>query len=244
MKKHLLIVIAVGLSLSGCSKSPDQLFNSGLEKVKNGEYQEAVLIFEDVIEKFQSDPVAAQSGYELARVYLDHLKDYPAGYKELEKVAANYGETESGKKAVKEMERFPQWLMNKAELAREDSDMKKAITLLKYLVNSFSTSDLAPKAQYLIGDVFNNDLRDFDQAINSYRQVISRFTGSPQEPHAQFMIAYIFANYKNDFDNARKEYQIFLQTYPKHELIPSVKFEMEFLGIDINEIPNLQRITS
>ena len=42
----------------------------------------------------------------------------------------------------------------------------------------------------------------------------------------------------------RKEYQIFLDKFPKHELHPSVKFEIDYLGKDINEIPALKHITS
>ena len=60
----------------------------------------------------------------------------------------------------------------------------------------------------------------------------------------QFMIGYIYANALNDFDKARSEYNEFLKRFPKHELSPSVKFEIDYLGKDINEIPALKHITS
>ena len=58
------------------------------------------------------------------------------------------------------------------------------------------------------------------------------------------MIGYIYGNALNDFDKARFEYNEFLKRFPEHELSPSVKFEIEFLGKDINEIPTLNHITS
>jgi outer membrane protein assembly factor BamD (BamD/ComL family) len=89
-----------------------------------------------------------------------------------------------------------------------------------------------------------NDLRDFDTAINEYRKVLSQFSGSGQEAHAQFMIGYIYANILKDSAKAKNEYQTFLTRFPKHDLSPSVRFELDFLGKDINEIPALKHITS
>ena len=89
-----------------------------------------------------------------------------------------------------------------------------------------------------------NDLRDFEKALSEYRVVLKNYTGSKEEALAQFMIGYIYANVIRDFDLAKKEYQIFLDKFPKHELHPSVKFEIDYLGKDINEIPALKHITS
>ena len=48
----------------------------------------------------------------------------------------------------------------------------------------------------------------------------------------------------NDFESARIEYDNFINQFPQHELVPSVKFELEYLGKNINEIPALKHITS
>ena len=58
------------------------------------------------------------------------------------------------------------------------------------------------------------------------------------------MIGYIYANVKNDSANALKEYNVFLEKYPDHELAPSVQFEIQWLGKDINDIPALKHISS
>ena len=58
------------------------------------------------------------------------------------------------------------------------------------------------------------------------------------------MIGYIYANVLNDIDNAKIEYEKFVRDFKDHELAPSVKFELEYLGKGIDEIPVLKHITS
>ena len=74
--------------------------------------------------------------------------------------------------------------------------------------------------------------------------MIKNYGGSAQEPHALFMIGYIYANIINDNKSAEIEYKSFLNQFPNHELYPSVKFELDFLGKSIEEIPALKHITS
>lgn len=89
-----------------------------------------------------------------------------------------------------------------------------------------------------------NDLRDFNNAINAYSNVVNQFSGTEQEAQAQFMIGYIYANILGDKSKAEKNYKSFLNQFPDHELAPSVKFELDYLGKDINEIDVLKHITS
>ena len=58
------------------------------------------------------------------------------------------------------------------------------------------------------------------------------------------MVGYIYANILNDTKSAQIEYESFLNKFPDHELSPSVKFEIDYLGKSIEEIPALKHITS
>ena len=89
-----------------------------------------------------------------------------------------------------------------------------------------------------------NDLRDFQNAITSYNKVLENFAGSVHEAQAQFMVGYVQANILSDFEQAKVTYEIFLGKFPDHELAPSVQFEIENLGKDINDIPVLKHIAS
>ncbi|MFH1852368.1 MAG: tetratricopeptide repeat protein [Candidatus Neomarinimicrobiota bacterium] len=135
-------------------------------------------------------------------------------------------------------------LFNRAEKHRQAKETEFAINDLKLLVQHFSGDNLVTKSQYIIGDIYMNDLRDFEQAIKEYRKVIDDFDNAPEEPHARFMIGYIYSNILSQFEKAKIEYEAFLGKFPDHELAPSVRFELQYLGKDINEIEVLKNITS
>ena len=117
---------------------------------------------------------------------------------------------------------------------RQIDKARYSIKLLNELLSKHQKDIIAPKAQYFIGDIYMNDLRDFIVAIQEYRKVIQNYSGSEQEPHALFMIGYIYANVVNDPKSAEIEYGEFLKSFPNHELAPSVKFEIDFLGKGID----------
>ena len=137
---------------------------------------------------------------------------------------------------VRPKKRFSPW--GKKEKVKEASNN------LMYLLENHSGHKLMPKAQYMLGDIYMNDLRDFNTAIQEYRKVLEKFSGSEQEPHALFMIGYVYANVLNDTKSAKIEYEDFLKRFPKHELSPSVRFEIDYLGKSVDEIPALKHITS
>jgi|TARA_B100001964_G_scaffold226530_1_gene275523 TolA-binding protein len=135
-------------------------------------------------------------------------------------------------------------LFSGAENARNEKDIKRALSNLDLLLEKYPDHVLAAKTQYLIGDIYMNDLRDFDSAITAYVDVVNNFSGTNQEAQAQFMIGYIYANILNDNSQAELNYKNFLDRFPDHELAPSVQFELDHLGKDINEIDVLKHITS
>ena len=135
-------------------------------------------------------------------------------------------------------------LYSNAEVSRSEKDIKGALSKLDLLLKKYPNHNLAAKTQYLIGDIYMNDLRDFNKAINAYSNVVNQFSGTEQEAQAQFMIGYIYANILGDKSKAEKNYKSFLNQFPDHELAPSVKFELDYLGKDINEIDVLKHITS
>jgi len=244
MKRTSFVLGLLIFGILGCSKSPDQLLSEAEEWVAKDSVNLAMESYQKLIASFPEDSLAAVSQYRIARLYLDRLNDMEQGLEALKHVIDNYPNTAQSTRARKDIQDFPEWVYNRAESIRRGKRFQDTITLLSFLVNRYPNHVLAPKSQYLIGDIYMNDIRDFSSAIEAYRKVLTDFSGSKQEAHAQFMVGYIYANVLNDLDNARKEYQLFLNKFPDHELAPSVKFELEYLGKDINEIPQLKHIAS
>lgn len=138
-------------------------------------------------------------------------------------------------------------MLEQAQSLIDRSQYADAIKALRKLVNTFPRDSTSAQAQYLLGDTFMAYAKDFDQSVKEYRRVVSQYPQSRFAVNAQFMIGYIFANFISDYELARTEYERFLELYSDRadsNLIESVQFELQNLGKDLNEVPQLRHITS
>ena len=244
MRYKFLAVFIWVFVIAGCSKTATEYFELAEASLNEDQVEIAVENLEVLVEKYPQDSLAALAQYKLATIHLNWRNDLSAGFSALEKTVSEYGSSPQAKQAQKEIADFPEWILNQSESLRKRKMIKESLGHLMYLTEKYSDHKITPKGQYLIGDIYMNDLRDFTTAIQEYRKVSEKHKGSDQEPHAQFMIGYIFGNIINDFESAKIEYETFLNMFPEHELVPSVQFEIEYLGKNINEIPALKHITS
>ena len=244
MKIQLILPLVGLLLIGGCSKSSGELFERSEENLKNNQIDQAVDDLEKLLNKYPQDSLASKAQYKLASIHLNWKNDLTAGYTELQNTVTKYENSIQGEQAQIEINEFPEYIINKAESLRKRKMIKEAVDHLMYMTEKYSQHELTPKGQYMLGDIYMNDFRDFTTAIQEYRKVVEKYGGSPQEPHALFMIGYIYANVVNDSKSAEIEYKEFLKRFPNHELSPSVQFEIEFLGKSIDEIPALKHITS
>ena len=93
-------------------------------------------------------------------------------------------------------------------------------------------------SESLVKDAFfqAHQLGEFERAIKTNKRLKRTFTDSKYIKQSSFMIGYIYANDIKDYDKEKEIYQEFMEKYPDHELVSSVKWELENLGKDINEI--------
>ena len=243
MKIQLTILIGMTFII-GCAKTSKEFFELSEDNLKNNKTDLAIKDLQSLLDKYPSDSLAPHAQYKISSIHLNYKNDMELGYTALKKTVENYGESIQGKQAQDEINQFPEYVINKAESLRKRKMVKEAVDALMFMIDNFKIDNSSSKAQYMLGDIYMNDFRDFDIAIQEYRKVIEKYSGSEQEPHALFMIGYIFANIINDSNSAKVEYQKFLEIFPDHELAPSVKFEIEYLGKSIEEIPALKHITS
>ena len=243
MKNNFIILFGLFYIIS-CTKSSIELFDLSKENLKNKQVELAIKDLKLLLEKYPNDSLASQAQYKLSTIYLNWQNDLSSGYKALDNLVNQYPNSKHAEQAKREIDEFPEYILNKTESLRKKELVKEAIDHLMYMTNNYSQHRFASKAQYMLGDIYMNDLRDFSTAINEYRKVMENYNGSEQEPHALFMIGYIYANVLNDTNSAKIEYEEFLKRFPKHELSPSVKFEIEYLGKSVDEIPALKHITT
>ena len=131
---------------------------------------------------------------------------------------------------------------SEAEDLRNKSKPLEAVKLFEKIVSKFPNHPKASDAQYLIAEIFYRDLQDFSRSIAEYRKFSSNYANSGKVPFSLFMQGYIHANELMNHDSASVIYKKFIDLYPNHEMVESVKFELKYLGLGINEIPELKHL--
>ncbi|MFB0516766.1 MAG: tol-pal system YbgF family protein [Candidatus Neomarinimicrobiota bacterium] len=120
----------------------------------------------------------------------------------------------------------------------------RAIKALETLVDAYPDHPLAPGAQLKIGDIYMNNTDDIHKSLAAYQKTSTRYPETDAGVKALFMIGFVNANHLENYEAAREAYQDFLNRYPNHELVPSVKFELENLGKPVEEIEALKGIAN
>ncbi len=127
-------------------------------------------------------------------------------------------------------------LLNEINQLVEKEEFSQAVKVLEEFVERFPESPNAAEMMNKLATLYASSEKNFTRAIETYRTIIEKYPDSQFVAQAQFMIGYIYANELKDYDMAEAEYKKFLEKYPQHELANSVKWELEHLGKDINEI--------
>lgn len=83
---------------------------------------------------------------------------------------------------------------------------------------------------------------DFPTAIKAYEELVQKYPKSSYAPKCQFMIGYLYANHLKNVAMAKEAYQSFIKSYPDDQLVKDAQWELDHLGMDVNEIDELNKI--
>lgn len=134
------------------------------------------------------------------------------------------------------------WSSSKREV--QSRRYRKAIQALEKLVAAYPEHTLAPRAQFQIGDIYMNNMDDLHSSVTAFQETTARYPDTDEGVKALFMVGFVYANHLKDYEAARQAYMGFMDQYPNHELIPSVKFELENLGKSADEIDALKGVAN
>ena len=121
-----------------------------------------------------------------------------------------------------------------------NENFKEAIVVYEQLIKDYPNTDAADSILFRIGQMYSNNLLEFDNAINAHKRLVKKYPESRFSAQSLFMIGYHYANSISDTVEAKNYYGKFLEQYPEHELANSVRWELDHLGQDINEIDFLK----
>ncbi len=131
-------------------------------------------------------------------------------------------------------------MFNKGVEAQKSAQFTEAIAYYQDLIKTYPDSSRTPEAYYAVGTIYQNQLKSYHQAIASFRQLADKYPNHATATSALFLIGFIYNNDLKNVDSARLAYDEFLRRYPDNQLVPSVQFELKYLGKDATEIFNAQ----
>ncbi len=141
----------------------------------------------------------------------------------------------------------PADLLSESKELITKQNYSEALEKLRILLDKYPDVLEAAEGQYMMGDTYIAINKNFEMAIKEYSKVVKDYPDSRFAINAQFMIGYVFANFVQDYESARDEYERFLELFGAEAdsgLVQSVKFELQNLGKDLNDIPQLKHISS
>jgi outer membrane protein assembly factor BamD (BamD/ComL family) len=115
--------------------------------------------------------------------------------------------------------------------------------LLVSLLTLLVSCEKGPTEQELFQKAtLSQEQSDFPTAIKTYEELVKQYPKSSNAPKCQFMIGYLYANHLKQPDKAREAYQAFIKAFPEHLLVKDAQWELDHLGMDVNQIDELNKV--
>jgi tol-pal system protein YbgF len=119
-------------------------------------------------------------------------------------------------------------LYNNARRDQSGGQLDLALSQFQDFLKSFPNSDLAPAAQFHIGEIYYAR-EDFKPALEAFDMVLERFPENPKTPDAMYMKALALAK-DGDRKAAAAELRSLLQRYKEGELAAKARARLKELG--------------
>lgn len=119
-------------------------------------------------------------------------------------------------------------LFNNARRDQSGGQLDLALAQYEDFLRSFPNSDLAPVAQYNIGEIYYNK-RDYEQARKAFDLVLEKYPENPRTADAMYMKALSLARAGNRA-GAVEELRALLKRYPTGEIAEKAQSQLKQLG--------------
>jgi TolA-binding protein len=133
--------------------------------------------------------------------------------------------------------------MKEAKLGIEQKKIPETIKAYETLVSEFPDDSLAPEALYQLGTIYQNKMapniketESMEKAANVFKSVFDKYPDSKQAQVSLFMTGFIQANELKKYQEATATYNLFLQKYPKSDMAPAAKDEINNMGLTPEQI--------
>lgn len=124
------------------------------------------------------------------------------------------------------------WL--RVEEAKAGSNWDSTMQVCQRILSEYPDGTYASWARFGLAESyrFKNQPRE---ALDNYKLFYERYPDKQPSALSLFLVGYIYNNNLQMRDSAKIFYEQFLLKYPAHDLAPTVKFELETLGLSPQE---------
>ncbi|MFA6541319.1 MAG: tetratricopeptide repeat protein [Bacteroidota bacterium] len=121
------------------------------------------------------------------------------------------------------------WL--KVEAAKKNNNWDSTRQVCSRILQEYPGSTYAPWAQFGLAESFRfkNQPRE---ALDNYKIFYEKYPDMQPSAVSLFLIGYMYNNTFHLTDSAKIFYYQFLKKYPDHDLAPTVRTEIEYMGKD------------
>jgi TolA-binding protein len=126
-------------------------------------------------------------------------------------------------------------LWQRVESAKKNQNWDSTKQVCEKILVQYPSGKYASWARFGLAESyrFKNQPRE---ALNNYKMFIEQYPDMQPSALSLFLVGYIYNNNLQVPDSAKIFYEKFLMKYPSHDLVPTVKFELENLGKDPSQV--------
>lgn len=153
-------------------------FNVASNQASLGKYEQAIKVFQELIKSNPESPFAADSLYEIAKIYKYNLKNIEKAVSTYKDLLGRYPKSEFRRTAMFEV----------AECYMELGRKSEALSQYKDIITRYGKDPVAEKAYFEIGDMMQQ-AGNFPEARDAYAKLLGTFPKGELEPAARYRLA-------------------------------------------------------
>jgi outer membrane protein assembly factor BamD (BamD/ComL family) len=170
-----LAVVALVWSCSSEKKSEEQLYVEAKQATEKGNSKEAIRIYQGILKLYPESPKSYRALLLGGLVYAQYLKDDKKADAIFKEFSEKYPDGEK-------------LLYSEAQSFSEEGNFASAIKIYEEILKLYPESRYSCKAQFLIGFVYSENLKNYDKAKEIFAEVIKKYPDCDLADDARFML--------------------------------------------------------
>ncbi len=226
--KRIIISIFLSLLIIGlvsCRSEIEKEFENGQIKISQGNYVEALKVFEGITNRYSSGELYIDSMFWAGNINYLYLNKHQIALESFEELVVNYPNSKRAQEAREKMAQIYEDIMD---------NPTAAISQYQEIIDFAPKSRQAAFSQLHIALCYDK-LGDIKQAVTEANTLISDYPDSEYIDDARLAIAEIYFT-SDDYANTVAAYKKFIKHHPNSEHIIDAKFD---LAVSLEEIGKL-----